>query len=206
MDSTTVQTDSEGVARFQSLTEGKHPYTVLLSGFATASGVLEVTPTTLQEEVVLSRLSAVTLLVSCQGEAIPGATITLGNQQYSTDAEGKLTLYLANGTYHFTVAKQGYADATGDLEVKGQPVNKQVELVKISPNAVVSNALNAVVPCPNPFSTVLSLTNARGVRTIRVLNALGQTIITRTHAGGTTVTIPTAGFPSGCYYLHLEDA
>lgn len=206
VDSTTVQTDSEGVARFQSLTEGKHPYTVLLSGFATASGVLEVTPTTLQEEVVLSRLSAVTLLVSCQGEAIPGATITLGNQQYSTDAEGKLTLYLANGTYHFTVAKQGYAEATVDVEVKGQPVSKQVELVKISPNAVVSSALNEVVPCPNPFSPVLTLTNARGVRTIRVLNALGQTIITRTHAGGTTVTIPTADFPSGCYYLHLEDA
>ena len=90
--------------------------------------------------------------------------------------------------------------------MKGQPVSKQVELVKISPNAVVSSALNEVVPCPNPFSPVLTLTNARGVRTIRVLNALGQTIITRTHAGGTTVTIPTADFPSGCYYLHLEDA
>ena len=206
VDSTTVQTDSEGMARFQSLTEGKHPYTVLLSGFAAASGELEVTATTQQVEVILSRLSAVTLLVSCQGEAIPDATITLGNQQYSTDAEGKLTIYLANGTYHFTVAKQGYAEATADLEVKGQPVNKQVELVKISPNAVVSNALNAVVPCPNPFSTVLSLTNARGVRTIRVLNALGQTIITRTHSGGTTITIPTADFPSGCYYLLLEDS
>ena len=83
---------------------------------------------------------------------------------------------------------------------------KQVELVKNSPNAVVSSELNAVVPSPNPFSSMLTLTNARGVRAVRVLNALGQTVLTRTHSGGTTVTIPTADFPSGCYYLHLEDA
>lgn len=205
VDSTTVQTDSVGMAQFQNLTEGKHPYTVVLSGFTPFSGTLEVTPTIRQENVVLSRLSAVTLLVSCQGEVVPDATVTLGTQKSNTDAEGKITFHLANGTYHFTVAKKGYAVATGDVEVKGQPVYKQVELVKNSPNAVGSSELNEVVPCPNPFSTVLTLTNARGVRTIRVLNALGQTII-RTHAGGTTVTIPTADFPSGCYYLHLEDA
>ena len=43
------------------------------------------------------------------------------------------------------------------------------------------------------------------LRSLRVVNALGQTVLTRTHDGAETMAVTTSAIPAGVYLLHLTD-
>jgi len=43
------------------------------------------------------------------------------------------------------------------------------------------------------------------LRLLRVVNALGQTVLTRTHDGAETMVVATDTLPAGLYQLHLTD-
>ncbi len=43
------------------------------------------------------------------------------------------------------------------------------------------------------------------LRSLRVVNALGQTVLTRTHDGAETMVVATDTLPAGLYLLHLTD-
>ena len=60
--------------------------------------------------------SAVVRLVDGSGQAVSGASITVGGQTLSTTAAGTATFQLANGTYPVT-AKTSSSTATGTLIV-----------------------------------------------------------------------------------------
>ena len=46
---------------------------------------------------------------------------------------------------------------------------------------------------------------ATALRSLRVVNALGQTVLTRAHDGAETMTVTTRALPAGLYLLHLTD-
>ena len=43
------------------------------------------------------------------------------------------------------------------------------------------------------------------LRSLRVVNTLGQTVLTRTHDGAETLMLATDSLPAGIYLLHLTD-
>ena len=43
------------------------------------------------------------------------------------------------------------------------------------------------------------------LRSLRVVNALGQTVLTRSHDGAETMAVATDTLPAGLYLLHLTD-
>ncbi|MBB1573528.1 MAG: T9SS type A sorting domain-containing protein [Bacteroidia bacterium] len=43
------------------------------------------------------------------------------------------------------------------------------------------------------------------LRSLRVVNALGRTVLTRTHDGAETMVVTTGTLPAGLYLLHLTD-
>jgi len=43
------------------------------------------------------------------------------------------------------------------------------------------------------------------LRSLAVVNALGQAVLTRTHDGAETVVVPTGTLPAGLYLLRLTD-
>ena len=46
---------------------------------------------------------------------------------------------------------------------------------------------------------------ATALRSLRVVNALGQTVLTRAHDGAETLVLPAGPLPAGLYLLHLTD-
>ena len=51
----------------------------------------------------------------------------------------------------------------------------------------------------------LHLRNVAALRSLAVVNALGQAVLTRTHDGAETVVVPTGTLPAGLYLLRLTD-
>ncbi|KQM08120.1 MAG: hypothetical protein AL399_09045, partial [Candidatus [Bacteroides] periocalifornicus] len=49
------------------------------------------------------------------------------------------------------------------------------------------------------------LRNVAALRSLRMVNALGQTVLTRTHDGAETMVVATDTLPAGIYLLHLTD-
>ena len=68
-----------------------------------------------------------------------------------------------------------------------------------------SSLLAGVVVYPNPCDAELHLQNVAALRSLAVVNALGQAVLTRTHDGAETMVVTTDTLPAGLYLLHLTD-
>lgn len=134
-----------------------------------------------------------------------GVAITINGEKINSDAEGVATVELPNGTYPYTAHKVGYSDVHGSLTVADSAVAEQITLIKQNPNAVVSALLTAVVANPNPCHDMLHLQNIKALRTLRMVNTLGQVLRSQTHNGGEELLLPVGDLPAGVYLLHLTD-
>ena len=74
-------------------------------------------------------------VVDATGKAVQGATVKVGGQTVTTNAEGKYTVNLKNGTYTVEVTKEGFEVASGSVTVNGAAAN--VTDIKLSPEAAV---------------------------------------------------------------------
>ena len=74
-------------------------------------------------------------VVDDKGKAVEKATVKVGDQTVTTNAEGKYTLKLKNGTYTVEVTKEGFETATGSVTVNGATAT--VTDIKLAPEAAV---------------------------------------------------------------------
>ena len=86
-------------------------------------------------------------------------------------------------------------------EDRSIPVTLAMEVV----DAGESSLLAGVVVYPNPCDAELHLQNVAALRSLAVVNALGQAVLTRTHDGAETVVVSTGMLPAGLYLLRLTD-
>jgi len=59
---------------------------------------------------------------------VEGATFILDEDEQTTDANGVVTYALINGTYAYTITKDGYIDAAGEIAVDGADVTQTITL------------------------------------------------------------------------------
>lgn len=90
--------------------------------------------------------------------------------------------------------------------MQGDDLGIGVTLTKEVIDAVETSLLAGVEVYPNPCDAELHLRNVAALRSLAVVNALGQTVMTRTHNGAETMVIPTDMLPAGLYLLRLTDA
>lgn len=114
-----------------------------------------------------------------------------------------LTGYVAStvkpGTYSYTVTKEGYEPASGEVVVTDSDATTTVELQ--ANVGVESNTLSAITLYPNPFGNRILLSDPSSVRSIQIINALGQKVKDVAVTGNT---INTERLPAGIYIMVVE--
>ncbi|HPW66919.1 MAG TPA: hypothetical protein PLS84_07520, partial [Salinivirgaceae bacterium] len=86
-------------------------------------------------------------VVDTANSPIQGATITINQQTLTTNASGVATIDLVNGTYAYTISKEGYVNVTDDAVVNGANVsiNKTLNLIEYTVTfTVVDTATNPI--------------------------------------------------------------
>ena len=138
------------------------------------------------------------------GKAVPKATVEINGQTLTTKDNGEATIDLPEGTYPYTVKKDGYNTFTDKLTVAGKSILQAVTLQQ-TPHAVESSLLAEVVVYPNPCHDELHLRSTSALRTLAVVNSQGQTVLTAIHNGAAELTLRVDSLPAGLYLLQLTD-
>ena len=204
----TLATDAAGVAvTTAKLPSGDYTYSVELAGYQSAEGQLKVSSLSAAVRVVLqpAKRYTVTFTVNAEGGRLPGVAITISGNKITTNAEGMATVELPNGAYPYAASKFGYSSVHGSLTVADGTVEVPITLTKQNPNTVESTLLTAVVASPNPCHDMLRLQNITALRTLRMVNTLGQVVRSQAHNGGDELLLPVDDLPAGVYLLHLTD-
>lgn len=124
-------TNASGIAIFE-LPNGFYDYTVVLSGYNDDAGNFEVAGADIAVPVVLEALFFdITFHVYAVGGAnLANATVTVqGYPPHTTNTNGITVFGLMNGTYNWTVTKDGYNTETGSVTVTGADITVEVEMV-----------------------------------------------------------------------------
>ena len=205
----TLTADASGKANID-LPNGTYPYTAKKDGYDDKAGNVTVNGDAVDEAVTLAKKGTQTYTITftvrdAQPQPLANATIKINGQTLTTDAKGVASIDLPNGAYPYTVTLNGYKPAKGTAQVQGKARGIQVTLVKEVFNAVESSLLAGVEAYPNPCDAELHLRNVAALRSLRVVNALGQTVLTRAHDGAETMVVATDTLPAGLYLLHLTD-
>ena len=205
----TLTADASGKATID-LPNGNYPYTAKMDGYEDKAGSITVNGAAVDEAIALTKKATATYTLTftvkdAQPQPLAKAIIKINNQTLTTDAKGVATISLPNGAYPYTVTLDGYRTANGTAQVQGKDRSISVTLVKEIFNAVESSLLAGVEAYPNPCDAELHLRNVAALRSLRVVNALGQTVLTRAHDGAETMAVTTSALPAGLYLLHLTD-
>lgn len=183
-----------------------YPYRITSPGYNPEMGELAVSTATSKTIVLQRTTHTVTFTVKdTQPQPLPNATIEINGQSLPTNTKGNATISLPDGTYPYTARLKGYRTARGTVQVQGEDLGIEVTLTKEVVDAVESRLLANVDVYPNPCDAELRLRNVAALRSLAVVNALGQTVLTRTHDGAETVVVPTGTLPAGLYLLRLTD-
>ncbi len=99
----------------------------------------------LANEMVRSRVS---ITVKSGGAALSGATVVIGGQTLTTDANGLVSLRVNNSaSYPYTVSKNGYTTSTGNIAVGTSDVQQTVNLTGgSSPVNIAAASVSGFVP------------------------------------------------------------
>ena len=132
---TTLTTDAEGKASIN-LVNGTYEYTVTKIGYDSVDGSVTVVNAPVVETVELSdTFYKVTFTVRGEdSKPISGAEVAIGATTKATDSDGKAEFNLINGSYNYTVTKEGYLDYTRPLTVNNADV--EIDVTLIDENAV----------------------------------------------------------------------
>nr|MDA3867593.1 T9SS type A sorting domain-containing protein [Salinivirgaceae bacterium] len=151
----------------------------------------------LSELVAAADTYAVNFTVTDQQGAIEGATITIGGNQLTTNASGFATVNMADGTYNYSVVKDGYADVNEEVTVAGADIDVPVEMTGAT---MLTKAQLQVYP--NPSNGVFKVT-VDGVYTIQVVNNVGQVVYEETIDTNSTVDL--SDLSSGMYVVSVRN-
>ena len=206
-----LESDAMGMA-VCALTMGKYAFTVTAEGYETKERELEVGTQNLYIDVELTsstitkRYPLHVVVVSDKGETpVEGAKLTIAKEERVSDAGGVITLFLLDGTYAYTVQKEGYKEATGNVTIAGSEQRIKVVLSTITkePEGITENVWADLVVTPNPFDNQLRLSKY-DVKDghYELLNAQG--VVVRTGALGNHETLlNTSELPSGMYLVRV---
>ena len=205
-----LESDAMGIA-VCALTMGKYAFTVTAEGYETKERELEVGTQNLYIDVELTsstitkRYPLHVAVVSDKGETpVEGAKLTIAKEERVSDAGGVITLLLLDGTYAYTVQKEGYKEATGNVTIAGSEQRIKVVLSTITkePEGITEDVWAELVVTPNPFDNQLRITNDELRGTYTLLNVQGV-VVRNGNMLGSEVVIETTDLTSGLYLLRL---
>ena len=133
---------------------------------------------------------------------ISGATITLNEQSVTTDENGKATYVLQSGDYSYSITAEGYDEETGYVSIVDEDKTENVTLSKTTGINDVDD-INIEV-YPNPVGNSLKISNARTIKRVTIINAVGQIVDIYKHDGSELIEITTIKLKPGVYIISVE--
>ncbi len=125
---TTITTDASGIASI-ALDDGTYEYTITANGYAPHTGEVTISGEDAEVNVTLTSVYELTFVVNNEaGDPIEGAFVVIGENFFTTDANGQITVEALNGTYYYTVTKADYEMVSGEVTVDGADVTENVTL------------------------------------------------------------------------------
>ena len=205
---TSIPTNTEGKAVFESLEKQEYVYTVAKAGYKGKSGKVNLTAGDQAVTVELEKsLAHASFAVLTGGKPLAGASIAMGGVTVQTNAEGKAILEgFEKSEYDYTVTKAGYKNASGRVNLTAGDQTVSVVLEKQeAPTPVESVVLRQVTVRPNPVTTELYIDNATDVERLWVASLSGVELLRRENPRGEqTLRMALEGFAEGAYVLVVE--
>lgn len=96
-------TDSKGILQTYLFRNVEYGYLVYKSGYETAEGTFTATEETKFIHVVLRKYYKLDVIVLENGVPVPGITLTIEGEEYTTDEDGTVRKYVTNGVYDIEV-------------------------------------------------------------------------------------------------------
>ncbi len=162
-------------------------------------------PVAVEARFVRSDLFAVRFLVMDGGSPLQGAKVVIGEKTKDTDSNGQAILYMAGGTYTYTVGKEGYKPAKHELKVDANTEVVKVELEKAKPQAI-GHLLAGIEATPNPFASRLKLAGIMGANKVSVLTPAGKVVLAVSIYGQRQVELQLDHLPTGLYLVVVQAA
>jgi hypothetical protein len=117
--SAVLNTDANGEASINAL-NGTYYYTVTKAYFETVSGVITIDGADVTENVVIRLVYYVDFTVTDENsDPIEGAEVIIEDSTIVTNASGFASIELADGTYNYTIVKDGYNTIDDSFTVNG---------------------------------------------------------------------------------------
>ncbi len=144
----------------------------------------------------------VTFVVKSGETALEGATINVNNENLTTDAEGKATIKLLAGTYHYVVTKDTYENFEGDIEVTDEAKQVDIDLVKTGVN---DDMVQTYEVMPNPFTDKLVLKGVANVKEISIYSVTGTVVYSNVNILANQVIVNTNDLKQGVYIIKVTN-
>lgn len=189
----TYQTQDNGQVSLQ-LKNGKYSYIVTASGMDNYTGSLEVANQDIPIVTVSMEYIKYNVNITVQtheGVAVGGANIHINEQDIETSGGGLATIRLSNGTYPYTVTKEGWVQSEGQIEVQGTNKDVVINLVPLSYKVTFSVKDNRESPLAVGEAKVTVgdkevTTNGSGIGEIEL--TAGSYLVSVSHEGYVTET------------------
>lgn len=131
--STTRTTDSDGKAKFATMSNGTHDYKITHSRFSTAEGTVKVSSSTTKKTVTISGKNTYSLTIYTEdydtGSNVNSAKVKLEVGDSENSSSGKVLFDdLEPGVYTYTVSKSGYRSQTNTVTISNGNKTETVRL------------------------------------------------------------------------------
>jgi len=180
-------------------------YSVTLSGYDDVIDVVSVTDTDVSVDVTLTaKPYSVTLsVVDDESAAVEGATLSIaGMDDQTTDASGNVSLSGLVGSVSYTVSKDGYDDATGELTYADKDQTVTVTLTMII--GFDNNEYGSIDIYPNPSADYVNLQLNVEQGSVSVYNITGKQVIDQVISSD-LVRLNFADLGSGTYFMKVQN-
>lgn len=204
-----LSTNAQGEASLDTIV-GDYDYQVVKIGYVTVNGTISVTDADVTESVLLEHKKfSLTFSVTAQsdGSALEGATISItGDTELSTDAQGEASIDTVNGSYDYTVRKDGFEEENGTVTIDNDPVTESIALSEIT-SSVSHLDKKDIKLYPNPSSGKFSIEwdlKKRSVKSVSIYTSEGRRINTRNNIQSQIIHFNLSHLNSGVYFIVLE--
>ncbi len=144
----------------------------------------------------------VTFNVVGSGSPVNGATITINGETLTTNAAGVATIDLVDGTYGYTITKEGFDEYTEEVVVAGANVVENVTLI-VGINDAVASMLNIY---PNPASDVIFIERTTSDNAmVEIFNNSGI-VVAKFEMNEARKEVSVSELNSGIYFIRMVGA
>lgn len=126
----TQQTDSKGITEFQ-LPNGNYSYRATYNEYHPKEGNFVVNRAVQTITIPMDQvLYNVTFTVKEENVISVGATVNFGDQSKTTSNQGIAVFQVPRGSYQWTVSKNIYVTQSGNVDVVGSAVTREINLIR----------------------------------------------------------------------------